>query len=196
MVQNFDPFPLFLFTRLRYTDRKSITGASGWWTHEWRANSMFDIDYTAVGRQPMGYDQLSAIYHKYRVYGLSYHFTLINEGSEPIQLTMYTDTVTGVSIDSNDASEKKNARTLFVGSSGGKQMGVMKGYINIKKAMGYKTNTDEDLASGVSGNPLKTLFMNIGAYTADGIATTMAATLIVRFKFYSKFFDIQQIGAS
>lgn len=196
MARSFDPFPLFLHTRLRYVDRKSVTGAAGYWTSEWRANSMYDIDYNAVGHQPMGFDQLAALYHRYRVYGLAYDFTIINEGTEPIQLTMYCDNTTGVTIDPNDAAEKKNARTVYVGGSGGKQISRLKGYLNIKKMLGYKSNTDDDLSALVSTNPAQVLFLNMAAYTADGSASTMNATIITRFRFYAKFYDVVQITGS
>jgi len=54
------------FTVLRYVDLVSFTGSTASYT--FRANSLFDPDFTSAGHQPYYFDQYIASYEKYRVF--------------------------------------------------------------------------------------------------------------------------------
>lgn len=65
-------FPNTLFTQLRYSDNlllnaDNLTGRTGS-DISYRLNSLFDPYFAAGGHQPLGFDQLSAIYNNYTVY--------------------------------------------------------------------------------------------------------------------------------
>lgn len=55
--------------KLLYTDGVLLATSAGvgFTTYSFRANSLFDPDYTGTGHQPYRYDQLATIYQKYRV---------------------------------------------------------------------------------------------------------------------------------
>jgi len=63
-----DPFPARQTAILRYSQNISLnadsTNAN---TYVFRANSIFDPDYSGVGHQPYGHDQYNGIYQYYRV---------------------------------------------------------------------------------------------------------------------------------
>ena len=56
-------------TKLVYTDTVllSSTGSVAFTTHTFRANSVFDPDWTGAGHQPTRFDQLAALYQRYEV---------------------------------------------------------------------------------------------------------------------------------
>jgi len=65
-------FPQRLFTKLRYVDNMvlyadNLTGLSGT-EIPYRLNSLFDPFFNAGGHQPLGFDQLTPIYQRYKVY--------------------------------------------------------------------------------------------------------------------------------
>jgi len=61
-------FPPRKTVALRYVDTVSIDGGvSSTGVYEFRANSIFDPDYTSTGHQPMFRDTYSAIYSQYKV---------------------------------------------------------------------------------------------------------------------------------
>lgn len=63
-------FPKRKLVKLRYVQEITIdAGLSSYAVHEFRANSVFDPDFTGVGHQPMGFDEWSALYERYTVYG-------------------------------------------------------------------------------------------------------------------------------
>jgi len=54
-------------TKLVYSENYQITNAAAWNDRVWNINSVFDPDQTGVGHQPRYYDQLAALYNRYRV---------------------------------------------------------------------------------------------------------------------------------
>lgn len=54
------------YTVIRYVDLVSFTGSTSSYT--FRANSLFDPDFTSTGHQPYYFDQFIASYEKYRVF--------------------------------------------------------------------------------------------------------------------------------
>lgn len=64
----FDPFPNKGHYRLRYSQVVDVDAAQGLNGHNlFRLNSIYDPDYTGVGHQPYGRDNLAAIYNHYVV---------------------------------------------------------------------------------------------------------------------------------
>jgi len=61
-------FPASITRRLRYSGSASLTSTSGAVaTYVFRANDLFDPDYTGTGHQPMGFDQLMLWYNHFCV---------------------------------------------------------------------------------------------------------------------------------
>lgn len=65
-------FPDRIFVKLKYSDIKVATTTAGAASVQiWRANTVFDPDFTGVGHQPYATDQWGALYNKFRVHGSS-----------------------------------------------------------------------------------------------------------------------------
>ena len=66
--------PRFI-TKLRYAERINIPAAAAVGlanAYLFNLNSIYDPDRTGVGHQPMGRDQLALLYHRYRVFAVSW----------------------------------------------------------------------------------------------------------------------------
>lgn len=62
--------PLTRRAYLRYCDQIELTSTTGLMSnHVFRANSVYDPDFTSTGHQPMGYDIWSSLYNHYVVKG-------------------------------------------------------------------------------------------------------------------------------
>jgi len=59
-----------------YTDSLLISGTAQQYT--FRANSLFDPDFTSTGHQPFYYDQYISVYEKYRVYAAKLTLRILN----------------------------------------------------------------------------------------------------------------------
>lgn len=76
-------FPKKQKVKLRYVQELSLTaGVGAFATHVFRANSVFDPDYSGVGHQPLRFDNWASIYDHYTV--LSSKMTLRNTGNGTI----------------------------------------------------------------------------------------------------------------
>lgn len=64
-------------TKMKYAERGTVVtggaGISG--AYLYNLNSVYDPNRTGVGHQPMGRDQLALLYHRYRVFAVSWRVT-------------------------------------------------------------------------------------------------------------------------
>lgn len=72
VTTNRGPFPNRLYAKLRYVDNTfvtadNLTGLTGT-ELAWRLNSLFDPYFPAGGHQPLGFDQLTPMYQRYKVF--------------------------------------------------------------------------------------------------------------------------------
>lgn len=65
------PISRKLITKLRYSERVSLTAQAAGAVANWRfgANCCYDPNLTGSGHQPRGFDELMALYHHYTVIG-------------------------------------------------------------------------------------------------------------------------------
>lgn len=72
-----------LWTTLIYSERGSITtGSLGVGSgYVYRADSIFDPNFTGVGAQPVGYDQMAELYEKYIVWKTEYKVVYSNQNN-------------------------------------------------------------------------------------------------------------------
>jgi len=76
------PCPNTMRTKLRYTERVSLTATSGVYTQQiWKLNGMFDPNYSGTGTQPEGFDQWMTLYDRFRVYKSKIKVTVTSVGS-------------------------------------------------------------------------------------------------------------------
>lgn len=60
-------WPTMLPVKLVYGDDRVLTASASQADYVYRANSLFDCDFSGVGGQPQGFDQLKTLYNQYRV---------------------------------------------------------------------------------------------------------------------------------
>jgi len=77
LVNRKDPFKPFQVVRLNYGSNYTMTCPATGLADEWtfRTNSIYDPDFTFLGKQPYGRDQIANLYSKYKVMGLEAKIT-------------------------------------------------------------------------------------------------------------------------
>lgn len=81
--------PLSRTVKLRYSQQVSMNNPIGGAVHNFRANSLYDPDLTGVGGQPLGFDQMAALYNHYVVLGSKFiakpieYGTSTSDGDQP-----------------------------------------------------------------------------------------------------------------
>lgn len=75
-------FPDTIVTTLRYVDQRGFNAAAADdTTYTYRMNDIFDPDFTGAGHQPMGYDQLAAVYNRFQVLSSSIKLTVTGQAT-------------------------------------------------------------------------------------------------------------------
>jgi hypothetical protein len=84
-----------VMTRLTYCDTKTLDPGATYAYHTWRAHSIYDPDYSAVGHQPLYHDQWQALYENYRVLKAVLHVDFISAATAADQAGAYQTYVAG-----------------------------------------------------------------------------------------------------
>lgn len=156
------PFSRQYATKLKYSTIVNISGTVlRSRDHVFRANQLYDPDFTGTGHQPRFFDQLAAIYRVYRVMGskirVQYVPTTPATTSQNVSLFVIpSSTVTSLSdSEYRDLSELPLSKTRFAN------------FYNTQLTINHYMSTA--LAQGVQSNVVKTADDYIG--TVDGVVT-------------------------
>lgn len=166
------PLPDKLRTTLKYVDTVTLNpGAGG--IHDtmiFRVNSAYDPDYTNVGHQPRGFDQLMGLYSRWEVLGAMIRIKFNNRDNsyaQRVSLSLHN----GVSIPSfiNDYIESGNCRYALLGTeSGGKSQATLSMKVNPSKYLGVRNRTAT--LRGTSGtNPADVAYWHIDAAPTQAV---------------------------
>lgn len=187
----------------------SLIGASNPAAYVFRANSLFDPDFTGVGHQPRGFDQLMALYERYVVTGVKVEawFAPPIPGESATQYIPYIQfrEISTVAAANTDLLESPNTvlgdgcfpsgRTsgsaTGIGTEGGKYLTC---YFDIVKLKGHgkdrKTfESEPDVAGSSSTNPVDQGYIHIGIMRNNAFAVGGACTVAVRLTYYGTFYQ-------
>lgn len=73
---------------LKYCTNSSTSAVPSWSDNVWNVNSLYDPDSSGTGHQPRFFDQLAAIYGRYRVVRAHFHLTLRQRAAHGIMANL------------------------------------------------------------------------------------------------------------
>lgn len=171
------------YVTLRYTETFNFTLASTVGTQQlFRLNSIFDPNSTGVGHQPYGYDQLSALYNRYRVLAARWKVVFGTQTSTyrivilPINGTLAAAIAGFATFET--ACEMPRAR-LFVQGGGGSPTVTVTGGIKLNDLNGVTIPeylADDRFEAAIGANPAEVMSLVIGNYNASGGTITIDYT--------------------
>lgn len=187
-----------LVTTLKYNERVTMALAvgPGFVTYDFRLNSLFDPNRTGTGHQPIGFDQLAALYLNYRVYACRYKVTLVVEAStQPATMLTVLPSNSGGAISNNEtANELSNSKstwsTYFAPATLEGRVDIAK--INGKSRQAYES--DDDTGAGVTTSPVNIAELWVVASNVTGLAQNAYADVTLWFE--SEFTNPQQLTQS
>lgn len=191
------PIPTRCFTRLKYVDTGSFSCGPGTLTSLYQfQTSMFDPRYSIGGHQPLFFDQYSAMYKSYIVYGMKYKISFISQFDygASVYVVYRSDPV----LDTNEETilEKSN-RTVVRGYQ---QKGPFytKGYVSVASVFGVKRNvvrTDDRFKALISASPENVVY--ITPYIRQYHPTLSKDTVVhVELTYYCEFLDRVDVAGS
>lgn len=183
--------------KFRYAEDVAMTPSTTVATRTFRANSLFDTNETGVGHQPLGFDEWSAFYHKYRVYGCAVKFTgcINNIARVGIGFSNISTGISGLA-DMNETLEQSMVRSKI--TNGNNNTFSVNYYMPIYKVVGcskLKIQIDDLYSAGVGANPSDIVYFTLFGQNVDGFTST-SITGRVQITFYATMFDRKTLSSS
>lgn len=187
------PVPQRFLTKHKYSTTVTINTAQP--QYNFNLNSLFDPDRTGTGHQPYGFDQLSALYNRYRVYGCSY---VVNgyQANNPIRIG---------AVPSNSVAALPNMATLielprakFTTQIPGGSRAQISGYVDLPSLTGRtkaQYMADDIYAGTALSSPAELLILNLQAALLSDV-TVDGCLMTVTLQFHCEWFDPIVFGSS
>jgi len=186
------PIPQRFITKQKYSTSFPITAITGSYT--FNLNSVYDPDRTGIGHQPYGFDQLAALYNRYRVIKCSY---VINgyADSNALRIACLATNELPSLASVSDLVERPRAR--FVVQYPGANTQYLKGSVSIPSLVGRSKAqymADDRYQATVTNDPAELALLQVAvAGMNDGGA---AATLVITLEYTVEYFDMKPLGQS
>lgn len=184
-------------TWLRYAE--AITGLGGAPTqfdYQFRLNSLFDPNFTGAGHQPRGFDQLAALYGRYRVYRARVRviMQLEQSGIANVVGTIFASNSSNGSAAFNDSCEQPFSSTSGLSEY---QMADLKLNVDLAKVNGKTWEayaSDDTTQADVASNPTEIINLHVTAASPSASAITVSISVIIDYDV--EFSDIKQLASS
>jgi len=183
-------FPNSIITKIRYCDEFSYnSNLAGVASNIWRANGIFDPDYTNIGHQPLYRDNFAAIYDFYTVLGskITVHFQ-----SESATLGAFVGIVgsdtPSISTTRATLREMNNAVSTIIGSVNNGSKTLTMTY-SPEEQLGANVKDDSSSMTSVGADPTAgegQYYYGVWAATADS-ASTCKITVQIEIEYTVKF---------
>lgn len=185
-------FPRSSLVTLRYSKKVSLAGTPSH-LQSFRANGIFDPDSTGAGHQPMGFDQWSAFYSKYKVRSFTVSVKAVLDGTTPTGMAFCVENDTSVSTDLAELAERNSGDIVIAPTSGNGTISFLKTY-NMTDVAGQSVE-DEDYSALVSSDPAKTWYWHMRTTAMDG-ASAIAGDALVVISYNVEFTDPNDLAQS
>lgn len=181
--------PPYIEVPMRYSFTLFMTLTAGQFLdYIFRANSLFDPDRTGIGHQPLGFDQLTPVYNRYRVDRLEWHIDFgSGSGTYATGVALINGAANLTSIE--QMAEYPTARThtqAFNGAppaifTGKKSLAAFNG----RSDLSY--NIDDTTGSLVNTNPVETIDLHVCAFNPN--LASIAFIALINLKFRAVLYD-------
>jgi hypothetical protein len=190
-------FPDRYVTTLVYEDTESITSTNNYASYIYRGNSVYDPDYSGAGHQPTGFDNLAALYARYRVLSSDIVVSALNNiGTTPAVAVIVPNTEILTYTNANEFKESLRARKTTAIPVAGYGTRTVRHRCSSGAILGLNmTETfNEGTASAINTNPAHIWYWNVVAVNMLTVGVNL--TIDVRIKYRVEFFDKINPGLS
>lgn len=148
--------------------------------HSFRANSLYDPDYTGTGESAMNFDKLMAFYNHYTVTGARIKCTFIPQTTTPSSvssiISIQTDADATATTDLQDLLMQQNATTKVL--SVDKALVITRN-LSVKKFLGQNPLAEDANSGRINTNPSEEIFFHIvQSPTASGTDPSVVDVLV------------------
>lgn len=196
------PIPDSYRTKLRYCTSVVIDPVvSSIGSHVFRANSLYDPDLTGAGHQPLGFDNLMALYDHYVVLGAKITCTFIapttsvTTTASNVGICLDDDATPYTSLESIREQGRVSYKTMTV--SGSSNPTKISKYYSAKKFHGVSNVLDNDHLRGDSAsNPDELCFFQVFVEPVNSSYDISAVNVQVQIDYIAQFTEPKQLAQS
>lgn len=149
-----------------YTDNFQLAPTSGVSSYVFTANGLYDPNFTGIGHQPRGYDEMLALYdHAVVIHTKATLLYSNGNGTEPCTVAMTIRDSPGVVSDTSGHFEHRNVSAAVAGPrASGTGCGSLDIKVNPNRFMGRsKPLSDPELKNRASQNPTEQCYIHVAA---------------------------------
>ena len=154
-------------------------------SHIFSANGLYDPDITGTGHQPIGFDELMALYDHYTVIGAKIRVYFNNLDSSNNQFgTVVVRDGPSASTDTREIVENGYVSMCHLATAGtGGDKGQVATSVDIAKFLGRSNAlADSQLKGSSAANPSEQVYFHVSAFPADQVdAGNVTATVILDY---------------
>lgn len=202
VVSGTSPFPDKYLTKIRYStlDALSFIASGNPVYRQYRLNSPYDPYFSVGGGQPYGYDQLEALYNRYRVFGCKYHIEFATRNGSyhaEVAVGLRPNSTVHTSMNTILESPYNQHRTMGVLGSN-KAVQTISGYASIAKVFGQSKKqvaSDLDFSAQVTANPLHQPILTVYLYNMTTNQNLDCAYRIT-LEYFTCFYDRKALPGS
>lgn len=198
-VNKTNPFPKQFTTKLRYETSVDVDPPlGGTASHLFRANSVFDPDFTGVGNQPRYFDQIMPLYDHFTVIGAKITVKVANPHTTPyivgVQLNGNGTTVANI----NDLIEQRNSTYKWIGHAyANTAINQITKKFSTKKFLGIsKPLAEDDLRGSISANPNEGAYFAVTVGSHDPAVNGLALPLRIIIDYIVVFTEPRTVASS
>lgn len=185
------PLPQRYITKQKYSTVFPISSLVS--MYQFNLNSVYDPDRTGVGHQPYGFDQLAALYNRYRVISCSYVINVSSGANVRFASIASNETPSVLSL--SDLVERPKAQWKVQPAGANPQ--YLKGSCYIPSLVGRNKAeymADDRYQSNITGSPAELALLSIMCRQLDD--TAVDAFCSITLNYTVEYFDINQLGQS
>lgn len=169
---------------LRYSEIIPLTGAAAGVgiAHSFRANSIFDPNYSGVGHQPMGHDEWATFYNHYHVRSSRIKCQLVNQeqsGGEPVVFWVELAAAGAATVDPTIAIERGRAAWKCVGQQTDTIAAPINNEYDAVKFFGKSMANQTSQIAKFGSNPTEDVYFHVGYGPLSSAATPRLWQLLV-----------------
>lgn len=190
-----------LIVRLPYVNNASITGAMGASIDtQFRLNSIYDPEVAvAVGQsQPLGTDQWSAFYNRYRVIGVNVQIMARNTNNDAAYIGMVANNDTGSLLTEAAFEQSRTKFKMIGGTNGGHDVCVLKKYYSLANLTGrpkVSYISDDRYQAEFTADPLEAMHLHLITQPVSA-ATTVSVHYSIKMVYLVELFDRKALAQS
>lgn len=185
------PIPQRFITKQKYSDVFTLTPGNS--TYVFNLNSVYDPNRTGVGHQPQGFDQLAALYNRYRVISCSW---VINCGSDvPVRVGTLPTNDIPLLISMSDFVERPRAQFIIQHPGGNTQ--YLKGKCFIPSLVGRNKAeymADDRYQAATTTSPSELALLQVAGYDLADSGNTIKCTITLEY--LVEYFDMIPLNQS